>query len=178
MSKIVLITGDRRSGKSAFAESLALQTEGSRTYIATCPIIDDETRQRVDRHQKDREGKNWVTVEETIDLAGALKGLKDCKLVLIECVTLWINNLMYEAELRNETVSQDQAAAAILETLEVCKSLDSTILFVTNEVGGGIIPDNAAARNFSDLSGRVNQIIAAAADEVYHVVCGIPQKLK
>lgn len=178
MAKVVLITGGSRSGKSSYAQKLAEEMDGPRAFVATCPVIDDEMAERIEKHQKDRAAANWDTIEEPTDLAGALRKARGYNVVLVDCLTLWVNNLMYEAERRGQVVTEDDVAKTCLEVLDACSALTGTVLFVTNEVGMGIVPGDAVSRRYRDLVGRVNQVIAAAADAVTFVACGIPMSLK
>ncbi len=174
---LILITGGCRSGKSAHAQQWAESLPGRRAYVATCPVVDDEMRQRIDRHQQDRRDRGWETIEEQTDLVGVLRG-NDHDVLLVDCLTLWINNLMFEAEKQQQTVDEDQIADQCRAVLEVCRKHPGTILFVTNEVGQGIVPENPLARRYRDLVGRCNQVIAAEVDNVTLVSCGIPLTLK
>jgi len=177
MSRIILIVGGCRSGKSQHAQQLAESLPGRHGYVATCPVQDDEMQQRVDAHRKDREGKGWETFEEPHDLA-ALCGRIEHEVILIDCLTLWVSNLMYQAELAGGEVDENAIAAHARELLESCRSRPGTVVMVTNEVGMGIVPNNAIARRYRDLTGRVNQTIAAEADDVTLVSCGLPLPLK
>lgn len=181
MARVLLVTGGSRSGKSAFAQKMAEGMDGARVYVATCPVIDEEMAERVRRHREDRENRNWRTIEETEDLAGVLRreGNGDAnKIFLIECLTLWINNLMWKAEQESREVGEDEIALQCADLLEACRAVSGTVIFVTNEVGMGIVPDNAVARRYRDLVGRCNQIMAAGADSVTLVSCGLSIKLK
>ena len=178
MGRIVLVTGGSRSGKSAHAQKLAEALPGPRTFIATCPVLDDEMRARVLRHKKDRAGRDWRTVEETADLPGALRNSKDSNVVLVDCLTLWVNNLMFAAEQERTLLVEDEIAARAQKVLAACAEIPGAVIFVTNEIGMGIVPDNAQARRFRDLAGRCNQVIAAGAAAVTLVVSGLPLELK
>ncbi|VAX25868.1 Adenosylcobinamide kinase / Adenosylcobinamide-phosphate guanylyltransferase [hydrothermal vent metagenome] len=178
MGRITLVTGGRRSGKSGYAQRYAESLEGPRTYIATCPVIDDETAARVEAHKKNRINKGWVTIEETVDLAGAILKATPGGALLIECVTLWLSNLMYKAESQEEDFAESHAIRLTREALAACRRLDSTVIFVTNEIGWGVIPDNRVARKFSDIAGKVNQLIASESDTAILIVSGYPVQLK
>jgi adenosylcobinamide kinase/adenosylcobinamide-phosphate guanylyltransferase len=178
MARIILITGGARSGKSAYAQALAEAHAGPRTFIATCPVLDEETAARIRRHQAARAGGAWTTVEEELDLAAALRGWGGEGVALVDCLTLWVNNLLYRAERRGRTVSEDDVADRCREIAAVCRALAGTAIFVTNEVGLGIVPDNALARHYRDLAGRCNQVMAQAADAVVLMVSGLPLVLK
>ena len=177
MARIILIVGGCRSGKSQHAQQVAESLQGRHAYVATCPVRDDEMQQRVDAHRKDRAGKGWETFEEPHDLA-ALCGRIEHEVLLIDCLTLWVSNLMYQAELAGGEIDENAIEAHSRELLESCRSRSGTVVMVTNEVGMGIVPDNAVARRYRDLTGRVNQTIAAEADDVTLVSCGLLLPLK
>ncbi|WP_375261662.1 bifunctional adenosylcobinamide kinase/adenosylcobinamide-phosphate guanylyltransferase [Palleronia sp.] len=167
MAKSILITGGARSGKSAFAERSVAGLGGAPTYIATAQPQDDEMYARIAAHRA-RRGAEWRLIEEPVDLIGALRA-SDTGPRLVDCLTLWLTNLMLaEADWR----------AAADEAANLLPDLFHPVIFVTNEVGLGIVPDNALARRFRDAAGAVNQTIADAADEVFLVVAGQPLKVK
>ncbi len=178
MARIIVVTGGSRSGKSAYAQKLAESLPAPRAYIATCPVIDEETAVRVRKHQQAREQAQWTTVEETADLAGALRSAAGNRVVLVDCLTLWINNLLFAASEKNEELTEETVAEKCREVLHSCAGLPGTVIFVTNEVGMGIVPDNPLSRRFRDLAGRCNQIFAGGADTVTLVVSGLPLYLK
>ena len=179
MAKIILVTGGGRSGKSMHAQRLAESLPGPRTYIATCPVVDEEMRRRILRHQKARDKARWSTVEETIDIASVIRGRKACPVLLLDCLTLWLSNLLYEDEKAGRPpLGEDDAARRTREVLDACREHPGTIIFVTNEVGMGIIPENELARRYRDLVGRCNQVIAAEANVVTLLVSGIPLHVK
>ena len=178
MAEIILITGGSRSGKSAFAQKTAEALPGPRAYIATSPVIDPEMEERIRKHREARRGKGWETIEETIDLAGVIRRSVTCQVLLVDCLTLWINNLLYEAEKRGDIFTEEAAVGRCRELIDACGAFGGTVIFVTNEVGMGIVPDNETTRRFRDIAGRCNQEIAAAADTVTLVVSGIPLSLK
>jgi len=177
MARIALVTGGCRSGKSAYAQGLAESLPGPRAYVATCPVLDEEMRQRIEKHRQARSAM-WQTIEEPVLLAEAIRSASAHAVVLADCLTLWINNLMYQAEQKGQDIGEDHVAGQCLTVLDACRSHAGTIIFVTNEVGMGIVPDNALARRYRDLVGRCNQTIAARADVVALVSCGIPLFLK
>jgi adenosylcobinamide kinase/adenosylcobinamide-phosphate guanylyltransferase len=178
MGKIVLVTGGCRSGKSRFAQQMAEAAGLTRLYIATSPVLDAEMEERVQRHRQERASRNWVTCEETLDLVKVLEQHTAFDSVLCDCLTLWVNNLMYDAEQNKEAFGEDDMARLTQAMLRVARCHAGTLVFVTNEVGCGIVPADAVSRRFRDLQGRCNQVMAAAADEVYFVVSGIPLKIK
>lgn len=168
MSKVILITGGQRSGKSGHAEQLALSLTDSPVYLATAHIWDDEFRERVRRHQE-RRGQQWTNIEEERylsrhDLTG--------RVVVVDCVTLWLTNFFFD----NNDV--DQTLTAAKDEFDRLTRQDATFIFVTNEIGLGGVSDNALQRQFTDLEGWMNQHIAHRADEVILMVSGIPMKIK
>ncbi|HET6491239.1 MAG TPA: bifunctional adenosylcobinamide kinase/adenosylcobinamide-phosphate guanylyltransferase [Syntrophales bacterium] len=177
MARVILVTGGGRSGKSTFAQKLAESIAGSRAYIATCPVIDDETAERVRKHREARKAGRWETIEEPLALADALQqdGHDTC---LVDCLTLWVNNVVYEAEKEGRDVTEDDVTRLCDEVLEACRRRAGTVIFVTNEVGMGIIPENPLARRYRDLAGRCNQAIARQAETVILMVSGIPVAIK
>jgi adenosylcobinamide kinase/adenosylcobinamide-phosphate guanylyltransferase len=178
LARIILVTGGSRSGKSNYAEELAEALPGPRVFVATCPVIDDEMRERIRKHQEHRAKADWHTVEEPSDPAGVLLKTQGYRVFLIDCLTLWINNLMYGAEQQGLAFSEEDMVRSCTDLIEACSRIDGTVILVTNEVGSGIVPENAAARLFRDLVGRCNQTIARAAHDVFLLSCGLPITLK
>jgi len=178
MAEIVLVTGGCRSGKSGYAQRLAEVQPPARLFIATCPVTDDELRERIAAHQRARQDRGWETVEEQVDLGGVLQRHAGCNVVLVDCVTLWVNNVVYWAGQERRAIGEAEMTARCDQLLAAARAHPGIVIFVTNEVGMGIVPDNASARRFRDLAGRVNQTIAAAADQVTMLVSGIPWLLK
>lgn len=172
MAKTIFITGGARSGKSSLAETLAQGFGTPLCYVATGEARDSEMAGRIAAHRA-RRGDGWLTVEEPLRLAEALRNADGrFRAVLVDCVTLWLTNLL---------LAHDDAEAALDEVralVDLLPDLTTPLLLVSNEVGMGIVPDNALARTFRDLAGRANQMLAAAADEVYVSISGIPLKLK
>lgn len=167
--KTALVLGGARSGKSAFSERLAQSTGLERHYIATGRAYDDEMRERIVRHQDDR-GPSWVTHEEPVELIRTLREIDGPEhVVLVDCLTLWVTNLMMEGE---------DIPARSAELAAQLPSIEAKIIFVSNEVGLGIVPENRMAREFRDHAGRLHQQIAAAADEVFFVAAGLPLRMK
>jgi adenosylcobinamide kinase / adenosylcobinamide-phosphate guanylyltransferase len=178
MAEIVLVTGGCRSGKSAYAQRLAESLPPTRLFVATCPVTDDEMRRRIDQHRRARRDRGWETVEEQIDLAGVLSRSGQHRVLLVDCLTLWINNLLYHADHEGRPLSEDDVAKQCGDVLDACQAAAGTVIFVTNEVGMGVVPENASARRYRDLVGRANQVVAARADTVTLLACGIPVALK
>ncbi len=164
---LIFITGGARSGKSQYAVSLASEETRDVLFLATCIPKDEEMRQRVEEHRKNRP-KGWKTQEEEKDI---LPILKDCQssVVVIDCLTLLVSNLL---------LAGDDVEGAIKKLAEFLKEATFTTIIVSNEVGCGIVPDNELARRFRDISGWANQLIARYANEVYFMVSGIPMKIK
>jgi adenosylcobinamide kinase / adenosylcobinamide-phosphate guanylyltransferase len=178
MAKILLVTGGCRSGKSAYAQQMAETLPPARLYLATSPVTDEEMQRRVQEHQAARRGRNWHTVEEQVDLVSVFRRNTEHNVLLVDCVTLWVNNLMYHADRQEQRITEADIAEQCGHMLDAARSLRGTVIFVTNEVGMGVVPDNAQARQYRDLVGRANQIIAAAAERVTFMSCGIPLLLK
>ena len=167
--KIVLVLGGARSGKSVFAEDLIAKSGLSKVYVATGQAFDREMSDRIDIH-KERRGKEWSTVEDPFDLAGVLEtNAAPDKAVLVDCLTLWVTNLM----MQDKNVQEE--CDMLLATLPLLAGL---VILVSSEVGMGLVPDNYMARAFRDHAGRLHQKIAAIADEVYFVAAGLPLKMK
>jgi adenosylcobinamide kinase/adenosylcobinamide-phosphate guanylyltransferase len=166
--KIILITGGQRSGKSAKAEALALSLSPTPVYLATAHIWDEEFRERVRRHQE-RRGEQWTNIEEEKflsrhDVTG--------RVVVIDCVTLWLTNFFFE------TSEVEQTLETVKAEFDRFTDQAATFIFVTNEIGSGGVSENAIQRKFTDLEGWMNQYIAAKADEVILMVSGIEVKIK
>ena len=168
-SGATFVLGGTRSGKSAFAERLVVETGLSRHYLATGRAWDGEMQARIAGHRTAR-GDGWTTHEEPLDLVGRLTALgTQGNVILVDCLTLWVTNLMMEG--------RDIAAES--ESLQSCLSgMAATVVLVSNEVGLGIVPDNKMAREFRDHAGRLHQSIASIAREVYFVAAGLPLKMK
>lgn len=178
MATIYLVTGGCRSGKSRRAQEIAESFPGRRVFIATCPVVDDEMRQRIEIHQADRAGRNWRTIEEQVDLPAALGKCQGASAILVDCLTLWVSNLMWQAQRQGTDLGERQIVATTQAVVDACKKLHGNIIFVTNEVGMGIVPENALARRYRDLAGRANQTMASAADHVTLMCCGLGIELK
>ncbi|MBI5815035.1 MAG: bifunctional adenosylcobinamide kinase/adenosylcobinamide-phosphate guanylyltransferase [Nitrospinae bacterium] len=174
MGKLTLVTGGCRSGKSAFAQNLAEKSGRARYFIATAQALDGEMAERIALHMKKREGKGFTVIEEPLDLAGAIESVPAGCVAIVDCLSLWVSNMM----LAHDGVKENDIASAALEFLNQAKASGADFIFVTNEVGLGIVPDNAMGRSYRDLLGRANQQTAAMADGVYMLISGIPLSLK
>ncbi|HJT06694.1 MAG TPA: bifunctional adenosylcobinamide kinase/adenosylcobinamide-phosphate guanylyltransferase [Stellaceae bacterium] len=166
---LTLVLGGARSGKSRYAEALIEAAAPAALYFATAQALDDEMSERI-RHHRARRGQRWTTREAPLDLAAALSdGARPERPVLVDCLTLWLSNLLMAGR---------DVEAAIAELIETLPRLEGPAVLVANEVGLGIVPDNALARAFRDHAGRLNQRVAAAADCVVLVAAGLPLVLK
>jgi len=174
--KLFLILGGARSGKSSYALKLAESMTGERLYLATAEALDKEMAERIKKHKKER-GNNWTTIEEPIKVADVIKKSTGYDVILLDCITIWLSNLITNYGLRITNLDS-QIAKHITSLVSMCKKTKANIIVVSNEVGLGIVPDNPLARQFRDISGYANQKIAEAADEVYFVTAGIPVKIK
>ncbi|MDA8228855.1 MAG: bifunctional adenosylcobinamide kinase/adenosylcobinamide-phosphate guanylyltransferase [Desulfitobacterium hafniense] len=183
MSQICLVTGGARSGKSSFAELLASYTNSPVVYIATAQIFDEEMVERVKKHRQQRPS-DWIVLEEPVHLADALSSYAEFEgVILVDCVTIWLSNLLlpHLDSLTNVLSIQEieqKLLSEVKRCLKVAKQVKPQVIFVTNEVGQGIVPENYLARVYRDLAGRCNQLIAKSADEVYLVVAGYPIEIK
>ena len=162
------VLGGANSGKSQFAETLVCQSKRPRRYIATAQAWDDEMREKIVAHQVQR-GPGWTTVEAPLDLISALLLAKPNEIVLLDCVTLWLTNLM----IAEQDIYQASKSLCLALTQATCP-----IVVVSNEVGQGITPDNSMARAFVKHQGNLNQALAAVALEVFFVTAGLPRKIK
>lgn len=165
---IILVTGGARSGKSLIAETRTLSLAPKATYIATAQAFDAEMAARIAEHQS-RRGPEWTTRAAPLDLIGALSASDGHGPRLVDCLTLWLTNMMLAD---HDWRAAGQALVAALPAMR------DPVVFVTNEVGSGIVPENALARAFRDAAGTLNQWIAAASDEVILAVSGLPLKVK
>jgi adenosylcobinamide kinase / adenosylcobinamide-phosphate guanylyltransferase len=170
-SRIVLVTGGARSGKSRYAEERGRATGGRLLYIATAEARDDEMARRIAAH-RGRRGADWTTVEAPVEIARALtanRGRFDA--VLVDCVTLWLSNLLERAD-------ESAIEGAVDAFIAAAHDFGAPVFVVTNELGSGIVPESALARKFRDVAGWMNQRLAAAADEVVLMVAGLPVVVK
>jgi len=164
-----LVLGGARSGKSRYGEGLVRQASGRAVYIATAEARDDEMATRISHHQAHR-GSDWFLIEEPIALATKLrKDLLPDDVVLVDCLTLWLGNLM------EKDISSEAAVDDLMDALKTCPA---RVVLISNEVGWGIVPDNALARAFRDEAGRLHQRLSAEVDAVIAVIAGLPLTLK
>ena len=164
-----LVLGGARSGKSSFAENLIVESGLERHYIATGRAWDDEMHARIRAHQEQR-GEGWITHEEPVDLAGKLSAIDaPDRAVLVDCLTLWVTNLMLD---------ERDIPAECARLVDLVSRLKGRVVFVSNEVGLGIVPENRMARDFRDHAGRLHQSVAAQCAEVYFIAAGLPLKMK
>lgn len=174
MGRLVLVTGGARSGKSTYAESLAIRLcsdARSRTYIATAQAFDDEMKERIRLH-RERRGDLFRTMEEPVELARAVgDACRSSSVVLVDCLTVWTSNLLF--------YEREDEVQRLLDVLSSCvDGSPCDIVLVTNETGMGIVPANELSRRFRDLAGIVNQRVASVATDVVFMVCGLPMAVK
>jgi len=173
VKEIVFVIGGCRSGKSTYAMQIA-ETEPAeqKIFIATCVPQDDEMKQRVARHQKER-SQTWVTVEAPLGLPQAIEqNSRRGNVILVDCLTLWVSNLLMESG------DENKIADATSQLIEALEKAAGPIVLVSNEVGSGIVPENQLARQFRDITGWVNQAVAECASKVVWMVAGIPVTVK
>lgn len=169
LPRVTLVLGGARSGKSRYAERLVEDQAGACVYVATAQALDAEMSERIRRH-RERRGPRWETLEESIDIVGALeRTARPDGAVLVDCLTLWLNNLM--------TAKRD-IEAETTKLITALPSLSGPVVLVSNEVGLGVVPDNALARAFMDHAGRLHQRAAEAAQSVVFLAAGLPLALK
>jgi adenosylcobinamide kinase/adenosylcobinamide-phosphate guanylyltransferase len=169
-ANIHFVTGGQRSGKSRFAQDLALSKSATPVYMATARIWDDDFKERVQRHQNDR-GDNWTSLEIPLEISRAeVEG----KVVVFDCITLWLTNLYFD----NQELSIDEILVLAKKELNKLFEKNCDLVIISNEIGMGGHAENALARKFADLQGWVNQFIASTADEVTLMVSGLPLTIK
>jgi adenosylcobinamide kinase/adenosylcobinamide-phosphate guanylyltransferase len=165
---LTLVLGGARSGKSRHAEALVEALPGPWIYVATAEAYDDEMRARIADHRA-RRGVGWRTLDAPLALSEAIRGAPAGTPVLVDCLTLWLTNIM----LAERDIAAERAAL-----VEVCRKAQRPLVLVSNEVGLGIVPENALARRFRDETGRLHQELAAIADHVVLMVAGLPLQVK
>ena len=182
-STIILCSGGARSGKSEFAEQLALSLKGRKAYVATGQAFDDEMKDRIKKHQL-RRGKEWITFEIPLYLHKNWEQIKNVSdVILIDCLTMFTSNHVFAHGDINTQEDANRIESIILEELrlllqDINNSNDKTVIFVTNEIGLGIVPENKLARYFRDITGRVNREVASAANKMYLTISGVTIELK
>lgn len=174
MGRLILILGGARSGKSSFAVTQAKKLSSGQSgvvYVATAFALDEEMKKRIERHKK-RRPASWKTIEERKDISKILAKLGKASIVIVDCLTILISNLLLSGEKEAATLKK------IKEFFRTLKKRNLTTLIVSNEVGMGVVPENRLGRNFRDIAGQTNQVVAKLADEVYLLEAGIPVKIK
>lgn len=170
MAFIHFITGGQRSGKSGYAQKLALEIAQNPVYLATAQIWDEDFRERVARHQADR-GEEWTNLEIQEEIAAAqVEG----RVVVLDCITLWLNNLFF----KNQNATVDEVLQIAKTEIDKLAEKEATFFIISNEIGMGGHAENALARRFADLQGWMNQYIAQKADKVTLMVSGIAVSVK
>ena len=170
MSKIVLVLGGARSGKSGYALEQASGAQGRKAFIATAEALDDEIRLRIENHKQER-GKEWDTFEEPLHIASVIESIKGkYDVALVDCLTLWVSNIMHAG------LSLDEEINKLVSSISV--SPPALLYIISNEVGLGLVPDSPLGRLYRDHLGRLNQKIARLATDVVFMVAGIPAKIK
>ena len=170
LMRSTLVLGGARSGKSRYAERLTRESGLERLYIATATAFDDEMTTRIARHRQDRAADGWLTIEEPLDLAGVLRReAAPERVLLVDCLTLWLNNVMFKGE------DMATAQAGLLAAL---RDATGPVVLVSNEVGLGLVPETPPGREFRDAQGRLNQAVAALVPSVLFVAAGLPLVLK
>lgn len=168
---LAFVIGGIKSGKTKFALKKAEELKtGKLYYIATARAVDEEMKERIERHKRER-GEKWITIEEPIEVDGVLKKIPKGSIIIIDCLTTWLTNLLVE------NYDVEEKTNKLLDILLKIKT-DLDLFLISNEVGLGIIPDNPLARKFIDLSGNLHQKVAQIADEVYFILCGCEIKVK
>lgn len=182
MSKIILVTGGSRSGKSSFAESLLKDTEDV-LYIATAIVTDKEMEDRIKKHRESRNSK-WETYEGFKNLDEVIENCTH-KNIMLDCVTVMITNLMFEENRDFENITMEEVDELLKyiknqfeKLIDKAKEKHINLVMVTNEIGSGLVPEYKLSRIFRDIAGFTNQFIAKNSNEVYFVTCGLPLKLK
>lgn len=184
MANIIFITGGARSGKSSFAEDFAKKNSNKISYIATLNFFDEEMKNRIEQH-KLRRDDNFETIEAHKNFLEVFKNINSDNIVLLDCITNMVSNLLLENQVDFENLSQNQINTfevvinnEINQLLEAIKNHKNHCIIVSNELGMGLVPPYALGRIFRDIAGRINQRIAKEASEVYFVISGIPMKIK
>lgn len=165
---LTLILGGARSGKSSFALDLA-RSKGTVTFIATALPLDEEMKERIDSHKKERP-TYWRTIEEPIELLPAMKGVNS-EVIILDCLTIWVSNLL-------EEYTDEEIMRKADEVAVYARDINSEVITISNEVGLGLVPEYPIGRRYRDLLGKVNQIFAKYANKVFFMIAGIPLEVK
>jgi len=171
VSHLVLVGGGARSGKSSFALAKALALGKRRVFVATAQALDSEMQARIGRHVRER-GESFQTIEAPLDLPGAVASLRDIDVAVIDCLTLWLSNLLVNGR------DESEIDAEVTRLLFVLSEATFDVVLVTNEVGMGVVPESALGRLFRDVTGRVHQRMAAKATDIYFAVMGCIVRLR
>lgn len=185
MSKIIMVTGGARSGKSSFGEKILKEKIGRKGYIATATPFDDGMKERIKKHQNSRP-KEWKTFELPREISTHIHDIsKKCDIVILDCITVFSSNILFEKKYDWEKISYKEIALLekkiiqeINQIVEKSKKYNLDLVIITNEVGSGIVPGNRLSRVYRDIAGRINQNLSKLSDEVYVTISGIPLKLK
>lgn len=184
MSNIIMVTGGSRSGKSSFAEEFCIKRSGKLAYIATAEALDEEMKKRIELHQE-RRGTLWETFEIPLDISSQIQLFESYDFVLLDCLTMLIANKMFSFGENIDDIDKEQrlwieekTLRHITDLIQAMKSVNTTFVIVTNEIGLGIVPESKLTRLYRDIVGKSNQLLAAAAKEVYLVISGIPLQIK
>jgi adenosylcobinamide kinase/adenosylcobinamide-phosphate guanylyltransferase len=178
--KLILVLGGSRSGKSEYAEKIAVDTNKRVAYIATAAICDEEMAARVRLHRERRPG-NWVTVEEETDIPGVLAKYGQGDVLLLDCAAVWITNLLLKqqhSDLEADAIKKEQHILEQVARISEAVGKGADLIVVSSEVGLGLIPEYPLGRLFRDLVGKANQLLASKADSVFLLVAGIPMEIK
>lgn len=185
MSKIITVTGGARSGKSSFGENLLKERQGKKGYIATATPFDVGMKERIKNHQASRP-KTWQTFELPYEISSQIHEIsKTCDIVILDCITVFSSNILFEKEYDWETISykeifllEKKIIDEIQQIIEKARQYNLDLVVITNEVGSGIVPGNRLSRVYRDIAGRINQKLSELSDEVYVTISGMPLKLK
>lgn len=181
MAELILVTGGCRSGKSRFALRMASPFTGDKIFLATAPKLDSEMEERIRLHREERENLSWTTIEEEVSLAERIPTLYPSpnSVLLIDCLSLWINNLMYQAEKENLSLREDAIREKSISLAKAALHSEfHSVYFVSSEVGLGLVPETKQGRIYRDLLGTSNQTFAQLSHKMYFLVSGIPITIK